>query len=74
MMGFTPEEISDLSDKRKKARSASVSASGGVDTEQDVKKSAKKGIFGMFKKKGEREASQTKKDELISPMRPIKRH
>jgi hypothetical protein len=50
-----------------------VSASVG-DTEEDIKKSAKKGIFGMFKKKGERDPSSTKKEDIISPMRPIKRH
>ncbi len=72
MMGFSNEEIVDLQDKRRKGRSASMS--GGGDTEEDVKKSVKKGIFGMFKKKGEREGSQVKKEDVISPMRPIKRH
>lgn len=37
-----------------------MSASNRTDTEEEVKKAAKKGIFGMFKKK---EGSTTRKPE-----------
>ncbi len=72
MMMFSKEEIVDLQDRRKKARSTSVSAAG-TDPDEELKRSAKKGIFNMFKKKGEKESSATRKEDLVSPLRPLRR-
>jgi hypothetical protein len=49
----------------------------GTDLEEELKKSAKKGIFNLFNKKG-REASQKRGETPTrvlspSPMKPIKR-
>ncbi|CDW85154.1 UNKNOWN [Stylonychia lemnae] len=70
MMEFTEAQIAEVQDIRKKNRSGSISASG-TETEEEVKKQTKKGIFGMFKKK---EGSTTRKpEEVVSPIRPIRR-
>ena len=75
IMNYTKEEISDLNDLRKKNKPGSnISGSGMVETEEDMKGKAKKGIFGMFKKKDSTSlVRKTIHDDLQSPHRPLKK-
>jgi len=57
MMDFSNDEISDVGEFRQKMASSAS---------EEVKKEAKKGLLGMFAKKGSRAATP-------SPMKPIRK-